>query len=357
VKILITGICGFVGSTLATTLMQYHNGLELFGIDNFIRSGAQTNKEVLRQLGVRVFYGDIRCPSDLEALPPVDWVIDAAANPSVLAGIDGKTTSRQLVEHNLYGTINLLEYCKMHRAGFILLSTSRVYSIQLLASLPVVVEKDAYRPNPEVSLPSGLKPDGITETFSTDPPISLYGCTKLAGEALALEYGQAFSFPVWINRCGVLGGSGQFGYPNQGTFAYWINSYVRKRPLKYIGFGGHGYQVRDCLHPRDLVPLVQKQIAAGCESGRDRIINVSGGVASAISLRQLSSWCAEKFGSHEILPDPSPRPFDIPWMVLNSAKAAELWQWRPEVSLHSILDEIAEHAQKHPDWLQLSAPL
>ncbi len=357
VKILISGICGFAGSTLAKTLLQSQSGLQLFGVDNFIRSGAETNKEILQGLGVRLFYGDIRSPSDLEMLPAVDWVIDAAANPSVLAGVDGKSNSRQLIEHNLYGTINLLEFCKNHRAGFILLSTSRVYSIQLLASLPVVVENDAYRPAPEGSLPVGLLRDGISETFPTDPPVSLYGSTKLACETLALEYGETFSFPVWINRCGVLAGAGQFGHSDQGIFTYWIHSYMKKRPLKYIGFDGQGHQVRDCLQPRDLVPLIQKQMASGLDSGRARIINVSGGLASAMSLRQLSDWCAQKFGHHQVSAEPTPRRYDLPWIVLSSARAVTLWDWRPENSVHSILDEIADHAQKNPNWLELSAPL
>jgi CDP-paratose 2-epimerase len=77
-----------------------------------------------------------------------DWVIDAAANPSVLAGVDGKTSSRQLVEHNLLGTINLLEYCKAHQAGFCLLSTSRVYSIAGLANLRMQVVDGAFAPDP-----------------------------------------------------------------------------------------------------------------------------------------------------------------------------------------------------------------
>ena len=81
-----------------------------------------------------MFHGDIRLASDGDALPRVDWVIDAAAQPSVLAGRDGKTSRRQLLEHNLLGTINLLEYCRASRAGFILLSTSRVYSIRGLNS-------------------------------------------------------------------------------------------------------------------------------------------------------------------------------------------------------------------------------
>src|SRR5438132_6502207 len=42
-----------------------------------------------------------RYTNDIDALPSADWVIDAAANPSVLAGVDGVTSSRQVVEHNL----------------------------------------------------------------------------------------------------------------------------------------------------------------------------------------------------------------------------------------------------------------
>ena len=78
------------------------------GIDNLARSGSETNRVSLKRLGVQLFHGDIRMTSDLETLPLVDWVIDAAAQPSVLAGRDGKTSSRQLLEHNLLGTINLL---------------------------------------------------------------------------------------------------------------------------------------------------------------------------------------------------------------------------------------------------------
>ena len=136
-RILISGVCGFVGSTLARAFAEGSGGHQVFGFDNFIRPGSETNRAELKRRGVKLFHGDLRVASDLEALPAVDWVIDAAANPSVLAGVDGRTSSRQLVEHNLGGTVNMLEFCKQHRAGFILLSTSRVYGIAPLAALPV----------------------------------------------------------------------------------------------------------------------------------------------------------------------------------------------------------------------------
>lgn len=353
--VLISGICGFAGSILAGELAR--RGHAVHGFDNFIRPGSETNRAALKALGIKIVHADLRAASDIDALPAAGWVIDAAANPSVLAGIDGQTSARQLVEHNLAGTLNLLEYCKRHCAGFVLLSTSRVYQIGPLAGLPVVVRADAFRPDDTQALPSGLTASGVGESFSTTAPVSLYGATKLASEVLALEYGGSFGFPVYINRCGVLAGAGQFGRPDQGIFAYWINSHLRRRPLRYIGFDGQGHQVRDCLHPRDLVALLEKQFAAPAMPAEERILNVSGGAASALSLRQLTGWCDRRFGPHKIASDPAPRPFDIPWMVLDSAKAQRLWDWTPTTPAQDILNEIAEHAQRHPGWLELSAPL
>jgi CDP-paratose 2-epimerase len=355
VKILISGICGFAGSTIATRLKERLTGAEIFGFDNFIRPGSELNRRALKCLGIRVQHGDARSAADVAGLAAADWVIDAAANPSVLAGVDGQTSSRQLVEHNLYGTINLLEYCKAHTAGFILLSTSRVYAIKPLADLKVKPVLNAFKPDRRAKLPKGISAAGVAEEFSTAAPVSLYGSSKLASESIALEYGDTFDFPVWINRCGVLAGAGQFGRPDQGIFSYWINSWLRQRPLKYIGFGGKGYQVRDCLHPRDLVSLLVKQMGTAAGK-RPRIVNVSGGAKSAMSLAQLSDWCGQRFGPGKVQPDRAPRRFDIPWLVLNSALASKIWKWQPETPVESILDEIARHAESHPDWLDLSTP-
>jgi CDP-paratose 2-epimerase len=143
-KILITGICGFTGSILARTLQEFDSEIELWGIDNLLRTGSEQNRAPLRASGVHLLHGDVRCRSDLDVLPEVQWVIDAAANPSVLAGVNA-STSRQLMEHNLIGTINLLEFVKRTGAGLILLSTSRVYSIAPLVNLPVTIENEAYR--------------------------------------------------------------------------------------------------------------------------------------------------------------------------------------------------------------------
>ena len=353
-RILITGICGFVGSTIAKALIEQSSNYKIFGIDNLSRSGSWINKEPLQKLGMQIFNGDIRQSSDVDALPSADWLIDAAANPSVLAGVDGKTSSLQLVQHNLFGTVNLLEYCKRHQAGFTLLSTSRVYSIPHLSQLQMAEANSAFYPLTNQLFPVGISPLGVSERYSTEPPVSLYGSTKVTSEHLALEYGATFGFPVWINRCGVMAGAGQFGHPMQGIFAYWIHSFREKRPLKYIGFGGKGYQVRDCLHPRDLSSLLEKQFVEPLNTTKPRVCNVSGGICNSMSLKQLTKWCTSYFGDNEVMSTDIDRPFDIPWMVLDASLAEKIWEWQPQTNTEKVLEEIAKFAKEEKDWCRIS---
>jgi len=350
-NILISGICGFVGSELALGLRRA--GHSVAGFDNFSRPGSELNQPRLESAGVSFFRGDVRCEDDLAAVRGIDWVIDAAANPSVLAGVDGKTGSRELLEHNLWGTVNLLELCKREAAGLILLSTSRVYSIAGLGGLPLSEREGAFTLDEQVA---AAGPKGIREDFSTSAPISLYGASKLASEQIALEYGSAFGFPVWVNRCGVMAGAGQFGKPDQGIFSFWIHSWAAGAPLKYIGFGGSGHQVRDCLHPSDLLGLILRQLECQ-DSGTQipRIVNVGGGRDSAVSLRQLSEWCAREFGPRDVAIDRSPRPFDLPWVVLDASLCRADWDWSPRRSVWEICGEIAAHARGNPGWLAVSA--
>jgi CDP-paratose 2-epimerase len=361
-QLLITGACGFVGFTLAKALRKAHPDWELVGIDNLSRAGSWVNRSALeKELGVKLFIGDIRSQTDVDLLPKCDYVIDAAANASVLAGVDGKGSARQLVENNLLGTVNLLEYCKRYGAGFILLSTSRVYSIPALSDLAMEIEtsdepfRNRYYPVPGQAFAPGLGTAGIAEGYSTEPPVSLYGSTKVCSEHLALEYGLAFDFPVWINRCGVMAGGGQFGHPAQGIFAFWIHAFREGRPLKYIGFDGHGRQVRDGLHPRDLLPLIERQLerVPGTE-GIPRTCNVGGGLENSMSLAELTLWCQKRFpqsATGEPEKTPLQRKFDLPWVVFDTTLANEAHGWKVTTPMEAILEEIAVFAEAHPEWL------
>lgn len=349
-KILITGISGFAGSTIALNILNADPKNKIIGFDNLSRQGCETNIEMLKNADIELIRGDIRSQSDMDDVPLVDWVIDCAANPSVLGGLDGQSSSRQVMEHNLQGTINLLEYCKKYKSGLILLSTSRVYSASELAVLPMVSSNNRF----ELKSPErkGISLNGITEDFPTTAPISLYGASKLASEALILEYGECFDFPVWINRCGVLAGPGQFGKADQGIFSYWVHSFREKNPLRYIGFNGTGHQVRDAMHPKDLVPVLTRQMM---EPDMDvpKVINLGGGIDNSMSLKELSIWCEERYGRNKVIPSDEVRPMDAPWIVMDSKVAQNAWNWSIQTKLDKILDEIADHAEKNPNWLKL----
>ncbi len=330
------------------------SSIQLWGIDNLSRAGSEWNRTPLKHLGVRFIHGDLRSASDLDSLPTVDWVIDCAAMPSVLAGTEGNGSPRQLIEHNVLSSVNLLEYCRARRSGLILLSTSRVYSIEPLSRLPLIVRDNALVLDLSCELAVGVSSSGIDESFSTVAPVSLYGATKLASETMACEYAWAFDIPLRINRCGVLAGAGQFGRAEQGIFSFWIHSHHARKSLKYIGANGTGFQVRDCLHPMDVARLVLLQMHEGLNPKKPVIANVSGGIESARSLYQLTQWCNEEFGDHEVHSSDEVRPFDLPWIVLNSELARQMWNWTPALSTDQILSEIAEHARTHTDWLEYS---
>ena len=64
-KILVTGACGFVGSTLIRRWVDEGRHV-LIGLDNFARPGSERNRAALRALGVtirrddREYWGEMR---------------------------------------------------------------------------------------------------------------------------------------------------------------------------------------------------------------------------------------------------------------------------------------------------------
>jgi CDP-paratose 2-epimerase len=90
------------------------------------------------------------------------------------------------------------------------------------------------------------------------------------------------------------------------------------------------------------------------EPDRDapRIINLGGGVENSMSLKQLTSWCEERFGTNEVLASGEERPMDAPWIVMDSSMARDDWGWTPTTTLDAILEEIAKHAEANPQWLK-----
>ena len=73
-----------------------------------------------------------------------------------------------------------------------------------------------------------------------------------------------------------------------------------------------------------------------------------------MSLAQLTAWCDDRFGPHAPTPDGRERPYDLPWVVMDSRRAENAFGWSVETPLEDLLSEIACHAEQHPDWLEKS---
>ena len=76
--------------------------------------------------------------------------------------------------------------------------------------------------------------------------------------------------------------------------------------------------------------------------------------ATSVTIVEGNEDASIAFGDHQVQADGSERPFDLPWVVLDSSRAESLWSWRPQTSWQQICEEIAEHARLHPHWMQLS---
>jgi len=338
VRVVITGGAGFVGTHVALSFRRRDADAEIVAFDNLQRRGSELNVSRLREHGVAFVHGDIRQPADLEQLDgDFDVMIEASAEPSVHAGMDG--SPRRVLDINLGGTINCLEFCRQRVRDLIFLSTSRVYAIGALRSLslreaPTRFELDATQPF------DGASSLGIDERFPTDGPRSFYGASKLASELLIQEYAASTSLRSVINRCGVIAGPGQFGKVDQGVFTLWVASHHFGRPLRYTGFGGTGKQVRDLLHPDDLCDLLHLQLArmADCSG---QTYNVGGGLAVSTSLLELTAVCREVTGRRiEIEQVDETAKVDIPLYISDSRKAQSALGWVPTRDVATIVGDI-----------------
>ena len=107
-RILITGGCGFVGSNLAIKIKTNFPNIQIVVMDNLKRRGSELNISRLKDYEIEFVHGDIRNKEDFNEIGQIDTLIEAAAEPSVLAGIN--STPDYVLNSNLIGTINCLNF-------------------------------------------------------------------------------------------------------------------------------------------------------------------------------------------------------------------------------------------------------
>lgn len=192
--LLITGGAGFLGSHLAVATRRTWPQAHIIAVDNLRRRGSELILRRLSEADVEFTHGDVRTPEDLEKLPPADFLLECSAEPSVLAGYE--TGPRYVLNTNLFGTVNCLEYARRCGAKVIFFSTSRVYPMERLNHTQFVEQEARFAWTDDQTLP-GVSSKGVTElcrevtgntleigresnTRTADVKIYLSDCVKLS---------------------------------------------------------------------------------------------------------------------------------------------------------------------------------
>lgn len=336
-KCLVTGGAGFVGSTLALLLKRDLDGIDVVALDNLRRRGSELAIDRLRAGGVEFLHGDVRSADDLAAAGRFDVLIECSAEPSVHGGYDGQTA--YILDTNLMGAARCLDAARRHDATVIFLSTSRVYSIPALRALPLERRGSRLAIDASATGP-GWSARGISESFSTAGPRSLYGTSKLAAELLVEEFHAMYGLPTIINRCGLIAGPWQMGKADQGLVAFWAARHEYGGPLAFTGFGGDGLQVRDVLHVLDLYDLIRVQMTHLTRLSGG-VFNAGGGAANSVSLVELTEKCRAR--ATRAIPMgrvPDTREFDIPWFITDNAFVTAKTGWAPSRTVDVVLDDV-----------------
>ena len=337
-NILITGGCGFVGTNLSLYLKS--KKFNVYTLDNLSRKGSKFNYTVLKKKKIKNFRINIANYKKLKGLRKFDLIIDCCAEAAV-------EVSRKKIDEvfntNLIGTFNILKKAKRDKSKIIFLSSSRVNSIK---NINKIIGNNS-------NLKKKLRINKlIDDKFENSRPKSLYGFTKLASEMLIEEFNYAFGLKYIINRCGVISGPLQFGKQDQGFVSLWVIHHIMKKKLSYIGYGGHGNQVRDVLHIDDLCELIHKQIKI-INKIYNKLYTVGGSKISYTSLKNLTKICQNITGNKiSIDKKKSTSIYDIPYFITDNRKVSKAYKWRPKKNINKIVYDITTWINNNKNLIQ-----
>lgn len=299
-RAVVTGVAGFVGSSLADALID--RGDEVVGIDCFApyydRSTKLANLAPLRDgssSGFELHELDLRNDVLEPVLDGAGVVFHQAAQPGVRAswgaGFDA------YVSHNVLGTQRLLEACRV-------VGTARVVN----ASSSSVYGDVSDFPTHEDRLPQ---------------PYSPYGVTKLAAEHLCNAYAANWRVPTVSLRYFTVYGPRQ--RPDMAMHRL-VQGALRGRPFALYGDGG---AVRDFTYVDDVVRA--NLAAADADLAPGVVINIAGG--SSTRLSDLIALIGEIAGSPVPI-EQSPAQAGDPARTGGSIeRARSLLGWEPRVTL------------------------
>lgn len=231
-KILITGVAGFIGFHLSKRLLE--QSYEVIGIDNLNDYYDPRLKEARLELlekyeGFKFHKVDLKdkiaVDNIFETCKPTH-IINLAAQAGVRYSIENPYA---YVDSNLVGFMNILEACRNYPVEHLLYaSSSSVYG--------------------------GNKVAPFSTNHNVDHPVSLYAATKKSNELMAHTYSHLYGIPTTGLRFFTV--YGPYGRPDMAYFSF-TKDILEGRPIKVFN---HGKMERDFTYIDDIVEGVVKLI-------------------------------------------------------------------------------------------------
>lgn len=314
-RALVTGGAGFIGSNLVDRLLA--DGHSATAYDNFSTGQERFLERAVPCGGGRftLVRGDILDLAALtQAMRGADVVFHLAANADVRHGTEHPDRDLQ---QNTIGTFNVLEAMRANGVTRIAFSsTGSIYG-----------EPDVF-PTPE------------------DAPFpkqtSLYGASKLAGEALVQAYCEGFGFRGYIFRfVSILGDRYSHGH----VFDFYKR--LRQNPLELTVLGD-GRQRKSYLHVQDCVDAIFTALERA--DGRVNIFNL--GTDEYCQVRESIGWISGELGlSPKLAYTGGERGWigDSPFIFLDCRKIRALG-WAPKLSIREGVISTLRYLTENP-WL------
>lgn len=300
--ILITGGCGFIGANTVKHLITY--GYKIRVLDNL----SAGNKENLVSTGCNLvatdlIIGDIRDKDTVnKAVENTDAVIHLAAQTNV---VESLTKPQENWDINVTGTLNLLEACRLLGVRtFVLASSNAVLGEQA-------------SPVDETKVPK---------------PISPYGASKLACEALSTAYYHSFGLNTISLRFANC--YGPYSKHKKSVIAKFISGVRQQKPLIIYG---DGKQTRDFIHADDICQAIHICLTTP-KSISGEIFQIASGKETSIN--EIASMMKDIANNDVKLLYKPRRKGEIERNYSNITKAKKMLGFDPKVELRNGLYDL-----------------
>jgi UDP-glucose 4-epimerase len=256
-RILVTGGAGFIGSHTVDALMA--RGASTSVLDNFSTGRAENLEHWMKNRHFKLIRGDLLNPTDIgKAMKNSEAVFHLAANPEVRVG---STSPDVHFKQNVVATHNLLEAVRKNDVEIVgFTSTSTVYG------------EASEIPTPE--------------DYSPLLPISVYGASKLACEALLISYSHTYGLKVIIYRLANIVG------PRSRHGVIWDFVHKLRKNPRRLEILGDGAQIKSYLHVGDCI----EAMLLGLEKAQDKVAIYNVGSEDQLDVKSIARIVIEEMG-------------------------------------------------------------